>query len=109
MTKGSFEARLAMPKIYRRECCHRAWDFPATARVWACMDILESTLWYASAFSSNSSGLRPVFSNNILLPYTYSTKLMSTTEFLSTSELWCNIELSSTGVSEKAPVWLGLC
>ena len=27
MTKGSFEARLAMPKIYQRECCHIVWEF----------------------------------------------------------------------------------
>ena len=33
MTKGSFEARLAMPKIYQRECCHRVWDFLARFQV----------------------------------------------------------------------------
>ena len=47
----------------------------------------ENTLGYTTAFSSNSSSLRPVFSTNTELSSTSFTELMSTTEFSSTSEL----------------------
>ena len=50
----------------------------------------ENALWYATAFSSNSSSLRPVFSTNTELSSTSFTELMSTTEFSSTSELLSN-------------------
>ena len=50
----------------------------------------ENTLWYTTAFSSNSSSLRPVFSTITELLSTSFTELMSTTEFSSTSELSSN-------------------
>ena len=41
----------------------------------------ENALWYTTAFSSNSSSLRPVFLTNTELLSTSFTELMSTTEF----------------------------
>ena len=46
----------------------------------------ENALWYTTAFSSNSSSLRPVFLANTELSFKGFTELMSTTEYLSTSE-----------------------
>ena len=64
-------------------------------------DFGENTLWYTTAFSSNSSSLSPVFSTNTELSSTSFTELMSIAEFLSTSELL------STGGLEETPVRLG--
>ena len=64
-----------------------------------CGPMRENTLWYTTAFSSNSSSLRPVFSTN--------TELLSTTQFSSTSnfcltDFWYCTEISSTGGLEEA-------
>ena len=50
----------------------------------------ENTLWSTTAFSSNPSSLRSVFSTTTELSSTSFTELMSTTEFSSTSELSSN-------------------
>ena len=47
----------------------------------------ENTLWSTTAFSSNPSRLRPVFWTTTELLSTSFTELLSTPEFLSTSEL----------------------
>ena len=47
----------------------------------------ENTLWYTTAFSSNSSSLRPVFSTTTEILSTSFTEFLSTTEFLPATEL----------------------
>ena len=58
--------------------------------IWSPSKKRENTLWYTTAFSSNPSSLRPVFSTTTELSSTSFTEFLSTPEFSSTSELSSN-------------------
>ena len=65
----------------------KKWSSKMGQKTYKSRLIRDNALWYITAFSSNSSCLMPVFSTNTELSSTSFTELMSTTEFLATSEL----------------------